>query len=104
MGRVAYSGKRTPRQILLGLCIWSSFAEQVSGPTLNTAAPQVAVNWSPSQTCLPAASTIMGLLGRLPALAALVAVFTIGTAEGSYVGGGLTILASTDLTGKWPNH
>ena len=47
----------------------------------------------------------MGFLGRLPALAALVAVFTIGTAEGSYAGGGLTILASTDLEGmKWLNR
>ncbi|KAK3294211.1 Alpha/Beta hydrolase protein [Chaetomium fimeti] len=42
----------------------------------------------------------MGLLGRLPALAAAAAAFTIGTAEASYAGGGLTILAPSDVDGS----
>ncbi|KAK4149756.1 hypothetical protein C8A00DRAFT_18603 [Chaetomidium leptoderma] len=41
----------------------------------------------------------MGLMGRLPAFAATVAAFTIGTTQGSYAGGGLTILARNDLDG-----
>ncbi len=43
----------------------------------------------------------MGLLGSLPALAAVIAVFTSGGAvEGLYTGGGLTVLSRNDLDGK----
>lgn len=42
----------------------------------------------------------MGLLGRLPALAAVAAAFSITTAEASYAGGGLTILAPSDVDGR----
>lgn len=42
----------------------------------------------------------MGLLGRLPALTALVVAITSGAVEGFYIGGGLTILSRNDLDGE----
>jgi hypothetical protein len=46
----------------------------------------------------------MGLKGQLPALAAAVSALTVGTAEGLYVGGGLTILSRNDLDGTCPRR
>jgi hypothetical protein len=45
-------------------------------------------------------ATKMGLLGWVPALATAAAAAAVGTTEGLYVAGGLTILARNDLNGK----